>query len=90
MRFGPLYHPLAETRIREMEPERYASILVTKAVIGDVEKASVRRKFGDWPFWLGSGRAVGAHALCAVSACGVEATFDVVAVFRYGFYGRAF
>ena len=29
-----------------MEPERYASILVTKAGLGDVEKGSIGRKFG--------------------------------------------
>ena len=28
-----------------MEPERYASILVTKAGLGDVEKGSIGRKF---------------------------------------------
>ena len=81
---------MAEIRIREMEPERYASILVTKAVIGDVEKASVSRKFGDRPPRLRSRRAVRAHAFYAVPAWGVEAAFDAVAVFQYGFYERAF
>jgi hypothetical protein len=41
-----MYHPAAKTRIREMEPLRHASILVTKAGNGDVEKPSFCRKLG--------------------------------------------